>query len=119
MADADPTEPQLAHSEQTLRHTLVTNCLQTVAHRKQREFDRPATPSPFTYQVREQMLATSMDNAPRTHRRKTRSVQLRSLPLTQPATKIGQVTWAWAEIEASLVVGMRLKEVWEAAGRDG
>ena len=67
------------------------------------------------------MQATSMDTTPKARRRKTRSdlVHLRSLPLTQPATKIGQVTWAWAEIEASLAAGMKLKEVWEAAGRDG
>jgi hypothetical protein len=44
---------------------------------------------------------------------------LRSLPSTQPATKIGQVIWAWAEIEAGLAAGMKLKEVWEAACRDG
>jgi hypothetical protein len=29
------------------------------------------------------------------------------------------VTWVWAEIEASLAAGMKLKEIWEAAGRDG
>jgi len=53
--------------------------------------------------------------------RKSKSdlVHLRSLPSTQPATKIGQVTWVWAEIEAGLAAGMKLKEVWEAAGRDG
>ena len=44
---------------------------------------------------------------------------MRSLPSTQPATKIGQVTWAWAEIEAGLAAGKKLKEVWEAANRDG
>ena len=67
------------------------------------------------------MPATSMETTPKARRRKTRSdlVHLRSLPLTQPATKIGQVTWAWAEIEASLAAGMKLKEIWEAAGRDG
>jgi hypothetical protein len=67
------------------------------------------------------MQATSMDTTPKARRRKTRSdlVHLRSLPLTQPATKIGQVTGAWAESEASLAAGVRLKEIWEAAGRDG
>jgi hypothetical protein len=67
------------------------------------------------------MQATSMDTTPKTRRRKTRSdlVHLRSLPLAQPATKIGHVTWAWAEIEASLAAGMKLKEICEAAGRDG
>jgi hypothetical protein len=67
------------------------------------------------------MQATSMDITPKARRRKTRSdlVHLRSLPSIQPATKIGQVTWAWAEIEAGLAAGMKLKEVWGAAGRDG
>ena len=88
---------------------------------KKREFYRPAPLPPFPYQVREQMQATSMDTTPKARRRKTRSdlVHLRSLPSTQAATKIGQVTWAWAEIEASLAAGMKLKEIWEAAGRDG
>jgi len=44
---------------------------------------------------------------------------LRSLPSIRPATKIGQVIWAWEEIEAGLAAGMKLKEVWEAASRDG
>jgi hypothetical protein len=54
-------------------------------------------------------------------RRKSRAdlVHLRSLSATQPSTKIGQVTWAWAEIEAGLAAGMKLKEIWEAAKRDG
>lgn len=62
-----------------------------------------------------------MQNTPPPHRRKSRSdlVHLRSLPSTQPATKIGQVTWAWEEIEAGLAAGMKLKEVWEAARKDG
>src|ERR1700722_11426443 len=29
------------------------------------------------------------------------------------------VTWAWGEIEAGLAAGMKLKEVWEAARKDG
>ena len=67
------------------------------------------------------MQATSMDTTPKARRRKTRSdlIHLRSLPSTQPATKMGQVTWDWAEIEAGLTAGMKLKEVWEAASRDG
>jgi hypothetical protein len=67
------------------------------------------------------MLANSMESTPKPRRRKSRSdlVHLRSLPSTQPATKIGQVTWAWAEIEAGLAAGMKLKEVWAAASRDG
>ena len=62
-----------------------------------------------------------MESTPKPRRRKSRSdlVHLHSLPSTQPATKIGQVTWAWAEIEAGLAAGMKLKEVWEAASRDG
>src|SRR5277367_409154 len=67
------------------------------------------------------MQANSMDSTPKTRRRKSRSdlVHLHSLPSTQPATKIGQVIWAWAEIEAGLAAGMKLKEVWAAASRDG
>jgi hypothetical protein len=62
-----------------------------------------------------------MEPTPQPRRRKSRSdlVHLRSLPSTQPRTKIGQVTWAWAEIEAGLAAGMKLKEVWEASRRDG
>src|SRR5580698_3148314 len=62
-----------------------------------------------------------MDSTPKLRRRKSRSdlVHLHSLPSTQTATKIGQVIWAWAEIEAGLAAGMKLKEVWEAASRDG
>jgi hypothetical protein len=54
------------------------------------------------------MQATSMDTTPKTRRRKTRSdlVHLRSLSSTQPATKIGQVTWAWVEIKAGLAAGV-------------
>lgn len=62
-----------------------------------------------------------METTPQPRRRNTRSdlVHLRSLPSTQPGTKIGQVAWAWGEIEAGLTAGMKLKEVWEAAGLDG
>ena len=62
-----------------------------------------------------------MDSPPRPRRRKSRSdlVHLHSLPSTQPATKTGQVIWAWTEIEAGLATGMKLKEVWAAASRDG
>jgi hypothetical protein len=54
-------------------------------------------------------------------RRRTRSdlVHLHSLTSVQPGTKIGQVNWAWAEIEAGLAAGMKLKEVWVAAYSDG
>jgi hypothetical protein len=62
-----------------------------------------------------------MGSTQKPRRRKSRSdlVHLRSLPSTQPGTKIGQVTWIWAEIEAGLAAGMKLKEVWEAASHDG
>jgi len=67
------------------------------------------------------MQSDSMDSTSKPRRRKSRSdlVHLHSLPSTQPATKIGQVIWAWAEIEAGLAAGMKLKEVWAAASRDG
>src|SRR5579863_1927223 len=67
------------------------------------------------------MQGNSMDSTSKPRRRKSRSdlVHLRSLPSTKPRTKIGQVTWAWAEIEAGLAAGMKLKEVWEASTRDG
>ena len=62
-----------------------------------------------------------MDSTPKPRRRKSRSdlVHLHSLPSTQPASKIGQVTWVWAEIETGLAAGMKLKEVCAAASRDG
>jgi len=65
--------------------------------------------------------ATPMNAPPQPGRRKSRSelTHLRSLPSTQPGAKIGQVTWALIEIEASLAAGMKLKEVWEAAKKDG
>ena len=44
---------------------------------------------------------------------------MRSLSSTQPATKIGQVVWAWGEIEAALAAGTKLRAVWEAATLDG
>jgi hypothetical protein len=56
---------------------------------------------------------------PRRRKSKSDMIHLHSLPATQPATKIGQVTWLWAEIEAGLAAGMKLKEVWQAASRDG
>jgi hypothetical protein len=62
-----------------------------------------------------------MGATPQLRRKKSRAdlVHLRSLPSTEPSTKIGQVAWAWGEIEAGLAAGMKLKEVWEAANRDG
>jgi hypothetical protein len=52
-------------------------------------------------------------------KRKDDLVHLRSLPNSRPATHMGQVTWAWEEIEAALASGMTTKEVWEAAKLDG
>ena len=62
-----------------------------------------------------------MDATPKQRRKRSRTdlVHLHSLPSIQPATKMGQVTWIWPEIEAGLAAGMKLKEVWEAASRDG
>jgi hypothetical protein len=62
-----------------------------------------------------------MNLTPQPHRRKSSSdlVHLRCLPSNRPGTKIGQVTWAWKEIEAGLAAGMKLKEVWHAATLDG
>ena len=103
----------------------VAGCSQTVCRRlhiakKTRDsLSRPLLAISFVSE--EAIQVTSMDTTPQPHRRKSRSdlVHLRSLSLTQPGTKIGQVIWAWAEIEAGLAAGMKLKEVWEAATRDG
>jgi len=64
-------------------------------------------------------MSMSTTSQPRRRRSRSDLVHLRSLPSAQPATKIGQVTWAWGEIEAGLAAGMKLKEVWEAARKDG
>jgi hypothetical protein len=50
-------------------------------------------------------------DTPQRRLRRSRSdlVHLRSLASTQPASKTGQVIWAWAEIEACLASGMKLK----------
>ena len=80
---------------------------------------RPAVT--ITYISEGAIPAESMGTPAQSRRRKSKSdlVHLQSLASTQPATKIGQVTWVWAEIEAGLAAGMKLKEIWEAAGRDG
>ena len=46
-------------------------------------------------------------------------VNLRSLPSEEPVTSIGWVQLMWPEIQAGLVTGKKLKEVWDAAQRDG
>jgi hypothetical protein len=61
----------------------------------------------------------STETAMRRKRSTADLVHLASLPATQPSTKIGQVAWEWAEIQAGLAAGMKLKEIWEAANRDG
>lgn len=80
---------------------------------------RPAVA--ITYISEGAIRAKPMDGPAQSRRRKSRSdmTHLQSLPSTQPATKIGQVTWVWPEIEAGLPAGMKLKEVWQAASRDG
>ena len=60
----------------------------------------------------------STQTAMRRKRSRADLVHLRLLPATQPSTKIEQVAWAWAEIQA-LAAGMKLKEIWEAANRHG
>ena len=62
---------------------------------------------------------TVQTSSTRKRKRKDDLVHLRSLPTAQPATRMGQVTWAWVEIEAALASGMSSKEVWEAAKLDG
>ncbi len=75
----------------------------------------------ITYISEGQFKAKSMGTTAQPRRRKSKSdlVHLRSLPSTQPATKIGQLIWVWAEIEVGLAAGIKLKEVWEATSRDG
>jgi hypothetical protein len=46
-------------------------------------------------------------------------IHLRSLPSNEPVTAIGWVRWMWLEIQEGLKTGKTLKEVWEAARRDG
>jgi len=67
----------------------------------------------------EERILTVQTSPTRKRKRKDDLVHLRSLPTAQPATRMGQVTWAWEEIEAALASGMTTKEVWEAAKLDG
>jgi hypothetical protein len=67
--------------------------------------------------LEEQILTVQISPAKR--KRKDNLVHLRSLSTAQPGTRMGQVTWAWQEIEAALASGMSSKEVWEAAKLDG
>lgn len=62
-----------------------------------------------------------MDMTSPPNRRKSRPdlTQLRVLSSSRPKTKIGQIIWAWPDIEAALAAGWKLKEVWKAASRDG
>ena len=83
---------------------LFTICSQTVARCKKIGdlVSRVVPTIPFICEGAIQ--TTSMDTTPQPRRKKSRSdlVHLRSLPSTQPATKIGQVAWAWGEIESAL-----------------
>lgn len=67
------------------------------------------------------MQATAKDVSPKQQSRKSKFdlFHLRSLPLGKPASKIGQVIRAWPDIEAGLSSGMTIKEVWQAAIKDG
>ena len=66
-------------------------------------------------------MQASTDPNPQSRRRKPRMdlVHLRTLLSTQPATGTGQVVAAWKEIEAALLRGMKIRQVWEAAKLDG
>lgn len=46
-------------------------------------------------------------------------MNLRSLPSSEPGTSTGRVQWMWPEIWAALATGRTVKEIWEAAQRDG
>jgi hypothetical protein len=62
----------------------------------------------------------SQHNPPQSPKRtKSDLVHLRSLPGVEPLTGTGKVAWIWLEIEAALATGKKLKEVWDAARRDG
>jgi len=67
------------------------------------------------------MQATASDGLPKQQPRKSKFdlFHLRSLSLGKPGSKIGQVIRARAEIEAGLASGMALREVWQAAVKDG
>src|ERR1700691_2528631 len=73
----------------------------------------------YIYEGAIRAMSMSTTSQPRRRRSRSDLVHLRSLPSAQRATKIGQLTWAWGEIEACLAAGMKLKEVWEAARKDG
>jgi hypothetical protein len=62
-----------------------------------------------------------MDNTLQPSRRKPKYelTQLHLLSSSRPRAKIGQIVWAWQEIEVALASGWKLKQVWEAAARDG
>lgn len=44
---------------------------------------------------------------------------LKALRETAPRTKIGQIVWAWPEIQAAIASGRAMHEIWEALQVDG
>ena len=44
---------------------------------------------------------------------------LKALPDAMPRTKIGQIVWAWPEIQAGRASGRSMHEIWEALQLDG
>ena len=44
---------------------------------------------------------------------------LKALPATAPRMKIGQIVWAWPEIQAAIASGRGMHEIWEALQLDG
>ena len=95
-----------------------TNCRNVFQTAKICGFHVPMRQSHFL--LRRGSKSVPMESNP-PRRRKTSSdmVHLRSLLSALPATNTGRVAAAWAEIEAGLARGMKLREVWEAAKLDG
>ena len=98
-------------------HKLFADCCTLLKNK----ISPSPTASAIALLIEGAVQAKSMDSTPQSRQRKSRSdlLRLRSLPSTQTTTKIGQVTWAWARIEAALAAGVKLKHVWEAAWSDG
>jgi hypothetical protein len=65
-------------------------------------------PPPFPNTLRGQITANVDGDTATSKEVESGSRSFALLPATQPSTKIGQVTWAWAEIEAGLAAGMKL-----------
>ncbi len=100
---------------------LFTKCSQTVAHcQKSCKLGVPTDPA-IAYVYEGAIRAMTMSTTPQPYRRRSRSdlVHLRSLPSGPARYQDRAGDWAWGEIEAGLAAGMKLKEVWEAARKDG